>query len=120
LRKLVFLTLLLVSSCGSVQINGEGRFRIETIGSIKENCRKFLGRKVVIRGTYRGWSCPKACGIPPVTRSDVCIEDGTGCIYSLPFLSPIKDRGKKVVFSATVKLKGDLCYVKPVRIYEVK
>lgn len=116
---LLFIGLLLFS-CGSVQVNGEGRFRIEKIGRIKENCEKFNGKLVTIKATYRGWNCPKRCGVPPVTRSDVCLEDETGCIYSLPFLSPLKDKGKEVLLSAKVKEKKGMCYVKPVRIYEVK
>jgi len=119
-RVIFLFPLLFFFSCGSVQFNGEGRFRIEKIGYIKENCEKLLNSEVLIDGIYRGWNCPKECGAPPVTRSDVCITDSTGCIYSTPFLSPIGDSGKRVVFLAKVKEKEGSCYLKAEKVYEVR
>jgi hypothetical protein len=120
MKKLFLFILPFLFSCSSVQINGETRLRLETVGSIKKNCMELVGKEVVLEATYRGWDCPSDCGAPPVTRSDVCLEDSTGCIYSTPFLSPINDRGKLVRLLAKVKKKGNECYLEPVRIYEVR
>ena len=54
---------------------------ITLIGDIKANPEAYEGKNVTIVGKYLGWNC-YGCGYgPPVTRSDWCIEDETGCIY---------------------------------------
>ena len=117
---LIFLTLL--SGCATVNVNGEARVRLFTVGEILKNCPALSGKEVVVEGTYRGWSCPADCRNPGVTRSDVCITDSTGCIYlsGTSGLDPLTDRGKRVRVLALVSRKGSICYLKPEKVDELR
>jgi len=54
---------------------------VTLIRDIKVNPEAYEGKIVTIVGENLGWNCT-GCGYgPPVTRSDWCIEDETGCIY---------------------------------------
>ncbi|ADU96954.1 hypothetical protein [Thermovibrio ammonificans] len=106
------LALLIITGCGSVQVNSEARFRV-TVGEILKECPKLKGKEVVVTGTYKGWDCPPDCKNPGITRSDSCISDGTGCIYlrGTGGFDPLLDRGKKVEVTAVVKEKKGTCYL---------
>ncbi|WP_457681484.1 hypothetical protein [Thermovibrio sp.] len=121
-RALAALLLLFVSSCGTYQVNGNFKFRLIKIGEVEQECRKFEGKDVYVRAKYLGWSCPPECKAPPITRSDTCFVDETGCIYAygLGGLDPIKDRGKSYLIKAKVLKKGNRCYLKVISKDEVK
>lgn len=123
--KKFILTLLLVSlfsSCSSVVVNGEARFRLSTVGELLKNCRNLKGKKIAVEGIYRGWNCPRGCKNPGITRSDSCISDDTGCIYisGTAGLDPISDRGKRVRIEGTVLESSGICYLKPERVDELR
>ena len=124
LRKLLNLTLIVLffSSCSSVTLNGEARFRLETIGNIKKNCNRLTGKEVVIRAKYMGWNCSAECNNPGITRSDSCIVDSTGCIYlrGTGGLNPLIDRGKEFLFKGVVKEFNNICYLKVVKADEIR
>ncbi len=73
-----------------------------TIKEAVSRSRELLGKKVLIKGTYRGWKPdrkdPNCKPGPPVTRSDWAVRDKTGCIYVTgPVkLDPAKDVGAKI------------------------
>jgi len=114
--------LALTASCSTVQINGEARARLEKIGNIHRHCQELSGQVVKIRAKFRGWNCPPECGAPPVTRSDTCLVDETGCIYvyGTAGLDPILDRGKEFLITAKVVWQGGKCYLKVLEKDEVK
>lgn len=118
IRSIFVVLLLFLSSCASVQVNGEARVRLSTVSQVLKNCPSLVGERVVIEGVYRGWSCPEGCRNPGVTRSDACIVDSTGCIYisGTGGLSPVMDRGKLVRVEGVVSKKGEICYLKPERL----
>jgi len=121
---ILFLFLLLFGSCSSVKVNGEARFRLETVAKIKRNCKEFIGREVYLRATYLGWRCNKGCTHPRITRSDSCIADRTGCIYLLGTgkLDPITDKGKEFLFRGRVEISpfSHTCYIKVEKVDGVK
>ena len=64
----------------------ENIFALVTIGDIIQNQSLYEGKIVTISGKYGGWghkegNIPGCESGPPVTRSDWCIYDETGCIY---------------------------------------
>jgi len=122
LRLIPLLFIALLFSCATVRVNGEARVRLTTVGEILRNCSSMLGKEVVLEGTYRGWSCPAECRNPGITRSDACITDSTGCIYMAGTggLDPLTDRGKEVRVLAFVSKKGDICYLKPEKVDELR
>ena len=90
-----------------------------SVSQLVENCDRLLHKEVRFEGTYLGWSCPKNCPNPGVTRSDTCISDGNGCIYMVGTggLDPLADRGKRVLVEGRVeKTKSGVCYIQPVRV----
>ncbi len=113
---------LLLLSCASVKVNGEANLRLTKIGTIEKRCQELEGKEVVIRAKYLGWSCPKECKNPGITRSDTCFTDDTGCIYAygLAGLDPITDRGKVFTVKAKVLKKGNTCYLKVLKRDEVR
>ena len=85
----------------------------------KDFCSSYLGKTVKVQATYKGWKCPKDCGPPPITRSDVCWVTNNLCFYSLPVnsLDPIKDVGKQFLIKAKVlKNEQGKCYFKVLTI----
>jgi len=110
------------ASCSTVQVNGQERIRIETIGKIKKECPQLKERVVKIRAKFLGWSCPSECGAPPKTRSDVCLADESGCIYAYGSggFDPILDKNKEFLVTAKVVWEGNKCYLKVLRKDEVK
>ena len=85
----------------------------------KDFCFSYLGKTVKVQATYKGWECPKNCGPPPLTTSDVCWLINNICLYSLPVakLDPLKDVGKKFFIEAKVlKNKKGNCYLKVLSI----
>ena len=114
--------LLNLSSCASVQVNGEARVRLMKIGSIEKECRELEGKRVVIKAKYMGWRCPEECRNPGITRSDTCFVDDSGCIYAygLAGLDPITDRGKEYIVEVEVLRKGDTCYLRVLKRNEVR
>lgn len=119
-KGLFLLILTMFFSCGSVKVNGESRFRLETIGNILKNCSK--NQKVVVRAKYLGWRCPADCKNPGITRSDSCIADSTGCIYLMGRgnLDPITDRRKAYIFKGIVGKFRNVCYLKVLKADELK
>ncbi len=118
----MLLSLLFISSCASLQVNGEARFRLLTAGAVLKSCSSLAGKVVAVEGTYMGWNCSKECRHPGVTRSDSCIVDSTGCIYisGTGGLDPVIDRGKRVRVEGIVSLNRGVCYLKPVRVDELR
>lgn len=119
MSRLIFAVLFLfLSSCASVQVNGEARIRLSTVSQVLKSCPSLVGEKVVVEGVYMGWSCPEGCRNPGVTRSDACVVDSTGCIYisGTGGLSPVVDRGRHVRVEGIVSEKGGICYLEPERL----
>jgi len=118
----LLLALLLFTSCASVGVTGEGRIRLEKIGTIEKKCQELNGEIVKIRAKFMGWGCPPECGGPPVTRSDTCFIDDTGCIYAYgrAGLDPITDKGKELTVTAKVVYSQGKCYIKVIETDEVK
>jgi hypothetical protein len=113
---------LLIGSCATVKGNGELNYRFEKVAYVVNHCKALKGKEVVLKVTYRGWSCPKECRHPGITRSDSCFVDSTGCIYAYGTggLDPITDVGKEVIVKATVNEKNGVCYLKVVKVNEVR
>jgi len=87
--------------------------------SYKDFCSTYIGKTVKVKATYLGWKCPKNCGLPPITRSDVCWTINNFCIYSLPVenLNPINDINKSYLLEVKVlKNKKGICYLKVLSI----
>jgi hypothetical protein len=101
-------------SCASAIERPDGARDAISIKEIRENCSRFIDSEVVLRAKYMGWRCPKECGAPPLTRSDTCLVDESGCIYAygLMGLDPINDVGKEVEVKAKVLTFGGKCYLK--------
>ena len=119
---LFFIPLILISSCASLKVNGEARFRLETIGSILKRCDSLQNQKVIVRAKYMGWNCSAECSNPGITRSDSCIVDSTGCIYlrGTGGLNPLIDRGKEFLFKGVVEKFNNTCYLKVVKADEIR
>ncbi len=119
MRELAMLFLLIptFTGCASVETNSK-----LTIRAIKENCKELVGKRVELLATYMGWSCPRDCKNPGITRSDTCFIDNTGCIYAkgLAGLDPLTDKGKRIELKALVKEKRGTCYLEVLRKDEVK
>jgi hypothetical protein len=87
---------------------------VTLIGDIKANPEAYEGKIVTIVGEcleYCRWECGPG---PPVTRSDWCIEDGTGCIYvarGRPFGELLKIEGMVKLYT---KLNITCPYTDPV------
>lgn len=111
-----------LSSCASLQVNGEARLRFLTAGELLKKCSSLTGKEVAVEGTYMGWSCPQNCRHPGITRSDSCLVDSTGCIYisGTGGLDPITDRGKRIRVKGVVSLNRGVCYLKPERVDELR
>lgn len=122
LRLFTLLFAALLFGCATVSVNGEANVRLTTVGEVLKNCSLMLGKEVVLEGTFRGWSCPAECRNPGITRSDACITDSTGCIYiaGTGGLDPLTDKGKKVRVLAFVSKKGNICYLKPEKVDELR
>ena len=85
-----------------------------SIKKLIEDCREFTGKSIVLKAKYLGWNCPQTCKHPGLTRSDTCIEDGSGCIYLYGFggLNPLKDKGSIHTFYGVVKKsRSGVCYI---------
>jgi hypothetical protein len=85
---------------------------ITQIGAIKQNPALYENRTVMVNGTYRGWE--SGHGVPPLTRSDWVIQDGTGAIYvtgSKMGLNYPADVGKPVDVTGRVKTKNGVPYL---------
>ena len=119
MRKLVlfFLFIPTFTSCASVEPNSKLSIRV-----IKENCKELLGKKVKLFATYMGWSCPRDCKNPGITRSGTCFVDNTDCIYAkgLAGLDPLNDKGKIVKFEALIEEKRGTCYLEVLREDDAK
>ncbi len=79
---IVLAALVLLSACVGPGAAGQGSTfdGKATISLINEKLPEYLGRKVTITGSFKGWKGP-CDGVPPVSRSDWMIDDGTGCAY---------------------------------------
>ncbi len=87
---------------------------VTLIGDIKANPDEYEGKIVTITGRNLGWNCFECGPGPPVTRSDGCIEDGTGCIYvarGRPFGELLKIDGMVKLYT---KLNITCPYIDPV------
>ena len=82
-------------------------------------CVNYVNKTYTIKATFKGWKCPKNCGPPPITRSDVCWIINNFCIYSLPVenLNPINDINKNYLLKVKIlKNKQGKCYFKVLTI----
>lgn len=84
-----------------------------TIAEIKASPSKFSGKMVLVKGKYMGWNCKEA---PPVTRSDWCVDDGTGKIYVTKCGpgNPLTDTGKNVTVIGYVETAKGKPYIKAI------
>jgi hypothetical protein len=81
-----------------------------TLKLILDNPAEFSGKAVHLSGVFKGWQ--GACkNLPPKTRSDWMLEDGTGCIYvhGTPprGLKPMSPKDEPVTVKAIVRLASD-------------
>ena len=97
------------------------------IRDILLNPHAFLGKKVIIKGEFRGWKIPKNIlgpkfSGPPITRSDWIVSDGTGWIYvsasgETRVANPFSDIGICIVVYGEVAIKEldgvDVPYILP-------
>jgi len=89
-------------------INPAGGGNATTISSIIDNPTAYLGQKVTIGGTYRGWT--GGHGTPPITRSDWLLQDATGYIYvtgNTFGMNAMRDLGKSITVTGVVKVTGN-------------
>ncbi len=77
-----------------------------TIRAILNHPGAFKNKKIVLEGTFRGWS-GKCNRSSMLTRSDWVLDDGTGCIYvtgRIPAgVSPSDPKGERVALSGSIK-----------------
>lgn len=88
-----------------------------TISSLREGVKRYLNKKVLIYGEFRGWE--GGVEPPPVTRSDWVVKDDTGYIYVVgaPPFKPMGDKGKKIALIGILKLsKENIPYIEPIII----
>jgi len=118
-KLLVFPFFTLLAACAPPSKNTPG----VSVGYLSDHCEELLNKTVVVEGYYLGWGCPPDCGAPPLSRSDTCLADRTGCIYlySTGGLNPVSDKGKKVLLTAVVKKSpSGVCYLKVVKAKKVE
>jgi hypothetical protein len=123
LKVLVLLLAVLPAFSCRATVEGEGRVRLEHISALVERCSHLAGRRVEFKGRFAGWRCGSKCLHPGVTRSDVCVEDETACIYlsGTGRLDPLKDRGKTFLFQGFLrKSPKGVCYVEVEKVVDAR
>jgi len=108
---IAFVALVSTVACLNPPANTENT--LVAIDNIVDNPKIYEGQKVTLKGEYRGWESGN--GSPPVTRSDWVLKDNSGVIYITggkpDNFDPVKDIGKQVTVTGTVKTKDGKAYI---------
>ncbi|PLX76139.1 MAG: hypothetical protein C0614_10365 [Desulfuromonas sp.] len=96
-------------SCSQIGANSSGVEENSSIANILKDPQKFKGKRLRVRGEFRGWK--GAClSAPPVSRSDWMLQDDKYCIYvtgPVPgSLDPLKPHGEMIEVNVVIEVDG--------------